>query len=664
MLSNNGVKEAERAGQGCKKVVLVEIPTYENILPLASGYIQACAQADDAVRAAHTFEIVSYPVTDDRYKLLEELAGKYADIYTFSCYIWNMKLVRFLLKELRERQPHAHYLLGGPQVMNHASTYLADAQENVYVCNGEGETTSLELFRQLNSQAPDLHRVPGLSFWSGGELITTEPAPRINNLMEVPSPFLTGVFDGYESSLGIIETNRGCPFRCTFCYWGAATNSKVVKYEEERIRDELTWISNNRFSGLFIADANWGQSPRDVAMTEHLVERSQETGSPLVVYMAAAKNRPERMAQITEIFVRGGLMVTQPISLQTLNPGALDLIERANIREETYTELQRTLREKAISSYVELIWPLPGETFESFKDGLTKLCQSYADTVIVYPQLLLHNTTMYQQRELYGLVTEDVPSDVSEAEVVVATKWVSKEECRDGYWLYNAMHVIYNMRGLFLLSGYLDSAGIVSYGDLFASVARYFQRRKDSEVLQLFTMSLANLSNYDVLLSGKIGHMILSTHREEFDQILVDYVTAQDWWSDPMARQAFEMDLIARPYIYRESVRVPDYEFAEIVVHGLGDAETFIVEVSAELAALLTEREILDADMPGDTVSGRVMLRVNHHARQKMRYMPQRSLEHNANYCHGTVLRFREILPFVEVHSPQPAQASATRRGA
>ncbi|GGS43710.1 B12-binding domain-containing radical SAM protein [Streptomyces violaceus] len=657
MLINNFANRAGNSDQECKRVVLVEIPTYENILPLASGYIQACAQADDEVAAAHTFEILSSPVTADRDKLLEELAGKAADVYTFSCYIWNMKLVRWLLTELRQRQPHAHYLLGGPQVMNHAATYLADEPENVYVCNGEGERTSVELFRQLNDPAPDLRRVPGLSFWSGGELVTTEPALRINNLMEIPSPFLTGVFDGYEFSMGILETNRGCPFRCTFCYWGAHTNSKVVKFEEERIRQELDWISDNGLSGLFIADANWGQSPRDVEMTEHIVKRSKEAGYPLVVYMAAAKNRPERMAQITEIFVRGGLMVTQPISLQTLSSHSLELVDRANIREETYVELQRTLREKQISSYVELIWPLPGETLESFKDGLTQLCRSYADTVIVYPQLLLNNTPMYEQREIYGLTTESVPSDVSEAEVVVATNWVSKEACREGYWLYNAMHTVYNMRGLFLLSGYLDAAGITSYGDLFGSVARYFQRRSDSEVLQLFTKSLANLTNYDVLLSGKIGHMILSTHREEFDAVLTDYVTAQEWWSDPMARQAFEMDLIARPYIYREAVRVPDYDFTEITVHGLGDAESFIVEVPAELAGLLREREILDAAAQGEALSGSVTLRVNHHARQKMPYMPQRSLEHNANYCHGTVLRFREILPFVEVHSPHAVQA-------
>ncbi|MGV9316241.1 B12-binding domain-containing radical SAM protein [Streptomyces sp. NPDC003691] len=650
---------ARSRGRERRKVVLVEIPTYENILPLASGYIQACAQEDLEVGPDHTFEIVSYPVTDDRHKLLEELAGKYADIYTFSCYIWNMKLVSWLLKELRERQPDAHYLLGGPQVMNHAETYLADAPANVYICNGEGERTSVEFFRQLNGPEPDLHQVPGISFWSGGELVTTEPAPRISNLMEIPSPFLTGVFDGREFSMGILETNRGCPFRCTFCYWGAATNSKVIKFEEERIRAELDWIADNGLSGLFIADANWGQSPRDVAMTEHIVARKQEVGYPLVVYMAATKNRPERMAQITEIFVRGDLMVTQPISLQTLNPEALKLVDRSNIREETFVELQRTLREKQISSYVELIWPLPGETSQSFKDGLTKLCRSYADTVIVYPQLLLHNTPMYHQVEEYGLVTEPVPSDVSEADVVVATKWVTKEECREAYWLYHAMHTVYNMRGLFLLSGYLDSAGIVSYGDLYESVARYLKQRTDSEVLRLIADSLADLTNYDVLLSGKIGHMILSTHREDFDSVLADYVTSQEWWSDPMARQAFEMDLIARPYIYREPVSVPDYGFEEITVRGLGDAETFVVEVSAELARLLTDREMLEAGAQGDPVSGRVVLRVNHHARQKMPYMPQRSLEHNANYCHGTVLRFREILPFVEADAPGAGTAPA-----
>jgi radical SAM superfamily enzyme YgiQ (UPF0313 family) len=626
-----------------RSVALVELPTYENILPLASGYLQAYAQGDESLAARYTFEIISSPVTVDRQETLERLVARNADIYTFSCYIWNMKLVRWLVARLRRERPAARILLGGPQVMNHAQRYVPRGEAGVYVCNGEGEHTFVELLRQLCRDDPDLGEVPGLSYWAGDTLTTTLPAPRIKDLMEIPSPFLTGVFDdGY--SFAIMETNRGCPFRCGFCYWGAATNDKVYKFELDRIKDELSWISAHSYSGIFIADANWGLSPRDVELTEHIVQCSKETGYPLVVHMAAAKNKPTRMAEITEILVRGGLMVTQPISLQTLNPEALRMVDRENIREETYIALQRTLREKQISSYVELIWPLPGETYDSFKDGITKLCRSYADTIIVYPQLMLHNTPMYGQRELFGIATEEVPSDVAEAEVVVATKWVSGEACRDGYWLNYALHTLYNMRALFVLSGYLDSAGIIAYGDLFADVARYFRTRTDSAICRFFARSTADLANYDLLNSGKTAHLILSAQRAEFDALLADYVIQQEWWSDRLARGAFEFDLLARPYIYREPVSVPAFDFTDVTVHGRHDDQSFLVEVSVELAHLLVEREMLAGVEERD---GSCLVRIDHRARQKMPYMAQRSVEHNANYCQGMVLRFREVLPNV-----------------
>ncbi|WP_164836506.1 B12-binding domain-containing radical SAM protein [Actinacidiphila soli] len=625
-----------------KSVVFVELPTYENMLPLASGYMQAYAQSDPRLRSSYSFDIVSAPVTVEREKIYEELAAKQADVYAFSCYIWNMKVVNWLLARLMDALPTAHFLLGGPQAMNYAERYIPEDAGNVYVCNGEGEKTFHEFLRQFSAVRPDMRQVPGLSFRSHGELVTTAVAPRVKNMMELPSPFLSGVFEGHDYSFAIMETNRGCPFSCSFCYWGAATNDKVHKFELDRIKDELTWISTHNFSGLFIADANWGLSPQDVELSEHIVQCSKETGYPLVVHMAAAKNKPERMAEITETFVRGGLMVTQPISLQSLNPLTLELVDRKNIREATYISLQRSLREKQISSYVELIWPLPGETYETFKDGLTKLCRSYADTVIVYPQLMLHNTPMYSQQEIFGVQTEAVPSDTAEADVVVATKWVSKEECRSGYWLNYALHTLYNMRALFLLSGYLDGAGIMSYGDLFSDVADYFRSRNDSDICRFFGESVQDLANYDLLNSGKTAHMTLSSHRQEFDHLLTDWARQQDWWTDLLAREAFELDLLARPYIYREPVRLPDHGFARTHVHSLDDEESFLVDVSAEMYRHLQAREIVEAQSRQDDF---VTVRIDHRARQKMPYMAHRSLEHNANYCQGMVLRFREVLP-------------------
>jgi hypothetical protein len=291
---------------------------------------------------------------------------------------------------------------------------------------------------------------------------------------------------------------------------------------------------------------------------------------------------------------------------------------------------------------VELIWPLPGETYDSFRDGLTTLCRRYADTVIVYPQLMLHNTPMYQQRELYGIRTAEVPSETSEAELVIGTSCVSEEECRSGYWLNYALHMLYNMRGLFVLAGYLDETGTIAYGDLLAAAADYFRRRTDTTIGAFLAQSLADLANYDLLNSGKTAHLITSAEREEFDRLLSGFAQEQLWWRDPLARELFELDLLLRPYVYREPVRLAGVELREVQVVDQDSNREMHVEVSAAAARVLVAREMLP-ETPD--IDGPTLIRIDHRARQKMPYMATRSLEHNANYCQGVVLRFREVLP-------------------
>jgi len=177
---------------------------------------------------------------------------------------------------------------------------------------------------------------------------------------------------------------------------------------------------------IFIADANWGALPRDVALTRHMVQGRQRHGYPLMVSMQAAKNRPDRVTEITEILVEGGMLASQPVSLQTTSPVALEMVRRKNIRESTYIELQAKLKDEQISSYTELIWPLPGETLASFGAGLERLCRSGADAIVTYPQLLLHNTPMYADRDKLGIQTLRVTDDVAEADLVVGTAWVGR----------------------------------------------------------------------------------------------------------------------------------------------------------------------------------------------------------------------------------------------
>jgi radical SAM superfamily enzyme YgiQ (UPF0313 family) len=621
-------------------VTLVEFSSWDNVTPLVSGYLQTYAQKDPLIRAECSFRIYTQTIPVDVGHAVAELVAHESDLYALSCYMWNMTCIRRVLRDLLVARPEARFILGGPQVMEHAAEYVAPGESRVTVCNGEGEISFYQYLRHIVCGAFDFSTVPGITFWSDGRFVTTPRPPRIKTLDEVPSPFTAGLFEPGKYTNAILETNRGCPFSCGFCYWGAATNDKVYKFDADRAESDIRWISENGCLNLFIADANWGVSPRDVELSRHIVDCSKQNGYPLMVYMAAAKNKSDRVAEIAEIFSSGGLINSQPISLQTVSDNALRLIDRKNIKEETYITLQRVLREKGISSYVEIIWPLPGETLDSFQRGAMRLCRSMADSVVMHPHLLLHNTPISRNQQLHGIRTRDLRNESGEAEVVVATHWVSEEECMAGYWYYMALLTLYNLRGLYFLALYLDSAGLGTYQEFFASAARFFAGLRGDRLTTFLHRCVDEIAMYDLLNQGTITHLILHELRDEFDHLLCHFVSSEGWLVDDTARAAFELDLLARPYVYLEPASLPKYEFAELhlVNH---NSDGYKVRVPAEILALASTDGRFIIDMPAD----RVLLTISHGSGNKLPCSAGRELAQCSYYCHGMMLRVREMLP-------------------
>ena len=619
-------------------MTLVEMAAFEGITPLASGYLSGYAALDPTIAEACTFSIYDAPVTKGRATILDDLLERGGDVFGFSCYVWNMGLVRWLIDALLAARPEVQVIIGGPQVMGHATEYVAPERTNVVVCDGEGEKSFQQYLLQLLRPKPDFARVPGISFWRDGQLVTTDRPERIKELSEIPSPYLGGVFEPGRYTYAILETNRGCPYNCGFCFWGAATNSKVNRFETQRVLDDITWISENGFMMLYIADANWGMAPRDVEITRHVVSCRERTGYPLMMGMNAAKNRPDRVADITRLMVKGGMLTSQPVSLQSMETETLKLIERANIRPETYTALHRTLREQDISSFTEMIWPLPGETVESFRRGLTELCRARADMILVYLQLLLHNTPIYENRERFGITVRRVPDPAAEADVVVATKWVTEEQYDEGVALYYAMQSLYSLRGLYFLANHLDRTGQLSFGDLFSRASAYFATRAaDSPICRFIADSVRELGNYYLLNSGRHTHMLLHGNRDEFTRLLRDFVTGQPFWSDPDARAMFELDLVARPYVYREGSTLPDHEFTELRVDLRDDGA---VEIDGPAAITDVLRAL---DVAPDLGDGPVLMR--HPFRRKLPFRAGQPLDDNIAYCQGMTVHLRMMLP-------------------
>ncbi len=374
-----------------------------------------------------------------------------ADVVGFSAYVWNARLSLEIARRLKEIKPEILILFGGPHVPDHTEAFL---RENPFIdlaVNGEGEAVFLAVLERL----PDRHwgALKGLSFLDpDGRFVQTPRAPRLQDLAALPSPYLNDIFAPLmrafpdESWIGLWETNRGCPFQCTYCDWGSATAAKLGKFELDRLRNEVDWFSRHHLEFIFCCDANFGILPRDIELADYVAKAKRESGYPRALSVQNTKNATERAYRTQKILSDAGLSKGVALSMQSLNPLALKNIKRDNISLETYLELQRRFTKDQVDTFSDLILGLPGETYDSFVDGIDSLITSGQHNRIQFNDLsILPNAEMANPDYIrdHGLVTVtseiinihgarvEVDDDVPEIQhLVIATRTMPAEDWR------------------------------------------------------------------------------------------------------------------------------------------------------------------------------------------------------------------------------------------
>lgn len=356
----------------------------------------------------------------------------------FSCYLWNERYNLALAQEIKQRWPDCVIFFGGPQT---SSDYLKHDFIDC-IMMGEGEMSFVELLRNITAA----RSVP--KFW---------PKTRITDLSTLPPVYTSGVFDhileSYPDALfnAVLETNRGCPFSCTFCDWGGLTYSKVKKFDEQKIEAEMAWLARSRVASMFLADANFGIFPqRDLELAQ-MIKRYADA-SPTIEYINVnfTKNSNENVYALASILMPYTKSVT--ISMQSMHEDTLDAIKRRNMK---FNDLQAHLalsKKYDVPTYTELILGMPQETKESWKTGVTDLLEAgQRNQIDVFFSELLRNSEMSQPeyRRKYGIksviannimaissgVDED-PALTEQSEIIYQTNTMSTADMIESYMYY------------------------------------------------------------------------------------------------------------------------------------------------------------------------------------------------------------------------------------
>ena len=386
-------------------------------LPFVSGILSANAKKIKKIKDNFKFkQFIFKPDTAEN--LINQYYDEKPDIAVFSISMWNEQLSLKVADQLKKKW-NTLIVFGGASTPHNPTDYFKKYPFIDIAVRAEGEEAFNEiLLGYLNNK--NFKDIPNVSFRSNDNKCILNPSKTnfSKDLDMYPSPYLSGEYDYLfkdnedHKYQVIVETNRGCPFLCTYCYWGkGGTTTKYRFHSLERVFKEIEWIAEKKIQYVFNADSNFGMHRRDIEIANKLVEVKKRTGYPDKFRTCWGKNTSEQIYKIASLLHLHGLEKGITLARQTNSKEALKAVKRDNIKLEAYSELEKKFNQLQIPVYAEMILGLPEETYESWTDGLGYLLDtSINNQIFVYQAEVYPNTEMNEPsyRKKHGIKTTKI----------------------------------------------------------------------------------------------------------------------------------------------------------------------------------------------------------------------------------------------------------------
>ena len=305
-----------------------------------------------------------WTINDQPSQLLQRLYELDADLYAFSCSIWNRRLTERLSDELAQIRPRATILWGGPEASQDATAILQEHPSVHAILAGEGEQAFAAYLAAFSNSENDPETIPGLVYRDATGSIRHNPPGPLLAANDWLFPYTDDELRQLKERLLYFETSRGCPYGCTYCL---SSLDKTVRLTS------LEWVEA-AFDRLIAADLRQVklvdrtfniQPDRARAIWRFLIDRHRQQPFRTNFHFEIMADRlePEDLELLKE--APPGLIQFE-IGVQTTTPAVLKAIHRPC----DWPRLQETVRQlrdqAAIHLHLDLIAGLPSETPQQF----------------------------------------------------------------------------------------------------------------------------------------------------------------------------------------------------------------------------------------------------------------------------------------------------------
>jgi len=338
------------------------------------------------------------PYKWNKYSSYEEVYEeiKDADIIMFSSYVWNYQICDGIAKIAK--QHNKINLLGGPHIGVNEKEFLESRTFYDFICQ---TTKPGEVFMEdfincwfekesidKNDISWELNSVKKTNYNIDCEYSIYED--HLNYLKEI----VNYAKDNELEPFVVLETTRGCPYKCVFCEWGGGIGTKIYKKSIDIVKRDIDFMIEAGFRDAYLTDANFGIfEERDLEIFEYAWNKGFNLTD---ISTVKTKNLDRRKRLIDAWFNVVGtdhrknsyhkdsknmweetrrISVVPTVSIQSISEEAMKVAERIDLNFKDKIELSKYINERCVEMgypipSLELILAMPGSTINDFYDEM------------------------------------------------------------------------------------------------------------------------------------------------------------------------------------------------------------------------------------------------------------------------------------------------------
>lgn len=364
---------------------------------LATLVLTSHLQSVESIRSRYQISTVSFVPTSlaslrftdrNREYYLNKLLVPRPVAIGFSLYVWNVPESREMARLLKVASPDTLLIAGGPETAD-GKAFLTECPEFDVAVEGEGQVPLAAILERLAEGRTEVFDIPnvwqrtpaGVKGGSDGTSLRITAQAGAGNFYPDCTPPHTA----------FISIGSGCPNRCSYCLWA---KTPAVAKPPEAVLAELSQLLELGVKRIFFCDADLVDLRR---RSPHIYQSmAQSLASVPGVRTRLFANVVHLGDNSLEEVLREMGAAWMHLGLQSLQPHVLSAVGR-NWSIPSLSNLERTsefVRDRLI---VEMMYPLPEETFSSLWGGVQRLIDLGYSQINLYPASAFRGTTLRRQ---------------------------------------------------------------------------------------------------------------------------------------------------------------------------------------------------------------------------------------------------------------------------